>query len=1251
MRTRLEGSTRKARMLVLLALAALCPLAGAPARADGESLEAVRFVLLHDVSPDGRHVVVSWRGDLWRAPIEGGRVERLTFHPANDTRPVISPDGRWIAFTSDRSGDEQVWRLPWTGGRPEQLTFHTEGSRAYDMWPDGSALLTRAVRDNEWYDARRFFRQPVDPDRRAELLFDARANVGRVSPDGKQLVYTREGVPIWRKGYHGAAASHTWVHDLGTDRHRPLTEHDRGDRWPVWIEGGKAVLVASQENGTFNLWRVDPVTGDRRRLTSFEDQGVLTLSVARSAPVAVVRVGMDLFSVDLSAAATAPEGSLEARPLPLRYDGPPLVDTVDRLTLTSADEAAFTDDAREIALVLDGDLYVMDTELREPVRITGTPETESSPVFSPDHGTLWFTSEAGGQVDIWRARRADESLPFWRQSSFKVERITEDDAVEHRLEIAPDGKHLVYVRGAGEVWWRDLEGGSPKRLLKDWDEPDFTLSRDGRWIAYAVDDADFNRDVWIRAADDENAEPYNVSRHPDHDGEPTFSPDGKRLAFVGRRWGEEADLVVVSLTKELAEESSRDRRMEKALEAMKGRKTKGAKEPPKAQPKKEPADPPPAAEAASPLVGRWSGTAEGPAPIPPTGLALVLTVTSDEHGALAGSLSVPGQIDATLTTIELTAETGAVHLAGTTPTGEIVADGKLDGNRIEGTWSIEGLMAGTFRLEREAAAPAAEKPASDKPAPGKDAPADEDAKGEKDGDDAKKPKKDEDKLVEIDFEGLADRLQRISIPNSNEGNLLWSPDGKRLAFRANVKGQDGLYAITFPDKLEPAKLAGAPGRGARWLAEPKALVWLDGGKPVRVDERGKATSYAFRTWAERELGPWHRVIFDEAWRWMRDTFYDPRMGGKDWTAIRARYADAAEATRTRDELEQVVEMMLGELNASHLGFGWRSPGYRPDGWRPTTCHLGVLFDRAAGGEGLLVRDVVRGSPADHAASRIRPGERILSIDGYPLTTHTDVGRLLTGLMERDIRVHVLGADEATREVTIRPVSYATIRGLLYEHTMDKTRAAVDERSGGRIGYLHVRGMDWPSFERFEQELYKVGHGKDGLIIDVRENGGGFTADHLLTCLSQPVHAFTVPRGGQAGYPQGRMVYARWTKPIVVLCNQNSFSNAEIFSHAIKTLGRGRLVGVATAGGVISTGGTRLRGGATLRLPGRGWFGLENGADMELRGAEPDVRVEITPMDEDGGKDPQRDAAVDALLEDLAVWDARPKVAPHYRSER
>ena len=112
-------------------------------------------------------------------------------------------------------------------------------------------------------------------------------------------------------------------------------------------------------------------------------------------------------------------------------------------------------------------------------------------------------------------------------------------------------------------------------------------------------------------------------------------------------------------------------------------------------------------------------------------------------------------------------------------------------------------------------------------------------------------------------------------------------------------------------------------------------------------------------------------------------------------------------------------------------------------------------------------------------------------------------------------------------------------------------------------------MNEASFYKFEEELFAAGVGRDGLIIDVRENGGGSTTDHLLTALTQPQHAIAVPRGGKPGYPQDRKVYATWNKPVVVLCNQNSFSHAEIFSHAIKTIGRGQVVGVTT--GIVASG--------------------------------------------------------------------------------
>ena len=240
-------------------------------------------------------------------------------------------------------------------------------------------------------------------------------------------------------------------------------------------------------------------------------------------------------------------------------------------------------------------------------------------------------------------------------------------------------------------------------------------------------------------------------------------------------------------------------------------------------------------------------------------------------------------------------------------------------------------------------------------------------------------------------------------------------------------------------------------------------------------------------------------------------------------------------------------------------------GGRGGRWSISTAHLGVRFASDYAGPGLKVRDVLPEGPAARAASKIEAGEIVLSIDGKSIDPAMDLTLVLNGVLDRDVRLRVKAADGKERDVSLRPISYLDARRLLYDAWVKQNRRQVDRLSQGKLGYLHISGMSMPNFYKFEEELYAVGAGKDGLVIDVRENPGGSITDHLLTVLTQPIHAITVPRGGGPGYPQDRIVYATWRKPIVVLCNQNSFSNAEIFSHAIRALGRGKVVGVPTAG--------------------------------------------------------------------------------------
>jgi tricorn protease len=311
----------------------------------------------------------------------------------------------------------------------------------------------------------------------------------------------------------------------------------------------------------------------------------------------------------------------------------------------------------------------------------------------------------------------------------------------------------------------------------------------------------------------------------------------------------------------------------------------------------------------------------------------------------------------------------------------------------------------------------------------------------------------------------------------------------------------------------------------------------------------------------------------------------------------------------------------------------------------------VRFQPDFQGPGLKIRDVLPGGPASKKKGRLRAGETILKIDDVPVDPRMDLTRVLNGPLPRDVRLRVRSAGGEERDVTLRPITYEQAQPLLYQAWLDDNRRTVDRVSKGTLGYLHISVMDAVSFSKFEAQLYAVGAGKDGLVIDVRENGGGNTADHLLTALTQPVHAITVPRGGEPGYPHDRKIYATWNKPIVVLCNQNSFSNTEIFSHAIKTLKRGQLVGVQTAGGVISTGAERIMDVGVVRVPYRGWFLIDSGADMELNGAVPDHILWPKPGQMPRGEDVQLMKAIEVLQADVRAWKQRPRPALRKASER
>lgn len=1103
--------------------------------------QPIRLANNPSLSPDAKLLAFDWNGDIWVVPTTGGLARQLTQKPGRNSQPKFSPDGERLAFISDREGSAQVYVMPAVGGAAKQITFNTAGFTLQGWTPDGKKLLASSQRDHFWRHADRFFLIAVDERRGEEMLFDDYGSSGTLSPDGKKLLFTREGSPWWRKGYRGSQASQVWSYDLEKKSFDQLLNDDSGDLWPMWKPDGQGFYYVSGRDGAWDIWEKNFTSKDGRQLTKFaDDDSVVQPCISKDGSAIAFRRLFDLYFMRTGNGNTPQKLEIFAN-----VDRP--AERIERRSLTSATQVAFSNDGLEIAMIVGGDLWVMDTELREPKRVTNTPEEERSPIFSPDGDAVLFVSDRDGRCEIYRALKANGHAFWWQNDNFKIDKLTSDGAQKSNLTWSPDRAHVAFVKGRGDLCVMAPDGKEIKTILNSFTHPEYDWSPDGKWLVYSADDADFNRDIFIVPIDGSRP-PFNVSRHPRNDHIPVWSPDGKVIAFTGQR-GEERDIFYVWLRAEDEEKGSRERSLEKALDKMnKGR----------------------------------------------------------------------------------------------------------------------GLPAGSRPTPRS----------------GGDGP----AKTEETTKPAKPP-------VVIDWDGIHERIHRITIPEVNEANLMWSPDSKKLLFTGTVEGRAGTYSLEIPDNVKPTLFATQVIAQARWLSKGNQIVGLLGGLPISLaidpitgrprgasaepaapaaaaaggPRRGGAGAapaatppadsgggFRFTALQTIDTAKKNAAVFDLAWRTMRDNYYDERLGNRDWAKIRDKYIGMAAEAIDTEALGTVVNLMLGELNGSHLGFipGIRDLSQRRQGpqveepaagrWRETTANLGVRFDPAYAGPGLKIRDVIPGGPAEHKKSKLAAGEIIVSIDGQAVDLSKDLAAVLNGPAARDIALKVKGTDGKERDVVLRPTNVTEVRRLLYDKWIKDNLKAVEKASGGKLGYLHIAAMDMTNFYKFEEQLYAAGAGKDGLAIDVRENGGGSTADHLLTALTQPVHAIAVGRGGPPGYPNDRKVYATWNKPIVVLCNQNSFSNAEIFSHAIKTLKRGQLVGVPTAGGVISTGATQIMDAGLLRLPFRGWYLVGDGQDMELNGAVPHHILWPKPGEMPRGEDAQLAKAVEVLKGDVKKWQDQPK---------
>ncbi len=376
-------------------------------------------------------------------------------------------------------------------------------------------------------------------------------------------------------------------------------------------------------------------------------------------------------------------------------------------------------------------------------------------------------------------------------------------------------------------------------------------------------------------------------------------------------------------------------------------------------------------------------------------------------------------------------------------------------------------------------------------------------------------------------------------------------------------------------------------------------------------------------------------MFDDAWRCMKYRFYDPKLHGTDWDAMRAKYKPLVAFVADRHELMNVINEMIGELNASHTGAlagRDRSAAAAGAGRPVVTHHLGLDLkaDLAAGR--YKITHIYEDGPADKDWLKIEKGNYLIAIDGKPVKAGDDyddfLGRRLNSKVE--LMLNDKPAPEGAWKIKYEPIQSAAFSNLRYERWVKERRELVQKVSGGRIGYLHIKAMDQPSLAKFRKDLAEYRH-KEGMVIDERWNGGGNIEQELLGILVQRPYEVWQPRGVE---PTERP-FTGYFGPKVVLQNWRSASNAEMFPAGFRALGLGKVIGTPTMGAVIGTGSYSLIDGSSIRTPGVGVF-LSDSArtNMENHAVQPDVYVENTPEDNLAGRDRELETAVREVMKDL-----------------
>lgn len=475
--------------------------------------------------------------------------------------------------------------------------------------------------------------------------------------------------------------------------------------------------------------------------------------------------------------------------------------------------------------------------------------------------------------------------------------------------------------------------------------------------------------------------------------------------------------------------------------------------------------------------------------------------------------------------------------------------------------------------------------------------------------------------LNFDFEDAAKRVRRIIAGETTGAES--DPENGDIVF---LRGGD-LWRAGYDGEGQRPFTSGGGLSGFSFARDNKQVYGVRSGGLAIINHRAPGapqTAVGFRADWTRDIRVEREAAYQQFWRSYNRGFYDPQFHGRDWAEIGRRYRPLLSSVGHRNEMATILGQMTGELEASHAEV---SPAFAPGPRSASTAALGVTFDYSHNGPGIKIQAVVPRSPASFKKSKLNDGEIITKINGKPAEmSEIFIRDVLNDQVARDLKLTVTGKDGKSREVTLRTITQGEQMALTDQADQEASRMMVDKLSKGSVGYVYVAAMGGGDFDRFNQEYWEAIQGKKGMIIDCRGNNGGNISDRLIDMLERRPHSYYQNRGGEAFLAPGMA----FEVPIVVMCDDASFSNGEMFPYATRQRGLSKLVGTRTPGYVIWTYGLPLVDGTSGRMPSSGVYRLD-GTPIENNGQKVDYEVQLTPEQFFAGKDPQIEKAVEVVL--------------------